>query len=57
VIDNRVSALFVELPVGKQDHVERRHALTAHLNDRKRSGQALAGVELTRISGLCPAPL
>ena len=57
VLDNRVSALVAELPVGLEDPVARPHALTTQLNDRKRSGQALAGAQLTQLAGLCPAPL
>lgn len=57
VFDNRVSALSAELPVGLEDPVERLHAITTRLDDRKRSGQALAGVKLTQLAGHCPAPL
>ena len=53
--DNRVSALFAELPVGLQDPVERLHAIT--LDALKRSGQAVAGSALTQLSGLAPPPL
>ena len=55
--DNRVSALFAELPVGLQDPVERLHAITAELDALKRSGQAVAGSALTQMSGLAPPPL
>jgi len=57
VLDNRVSALVAELPVGLQDPIARLHAVTTQLNDRKRSGQALAGAQLTQLAELCPAPL
>ena len=55
--DNRVSALFAELPVGLQDPVERLHAITITLDALKRSGQAVAGSALTQLSGLAPPPL
>jgi diacylglycerol O-acyltransferase / wax synthase len=55
--DNRVSALFAELPVGLQDPVERLHAITLTLDALKRSGQAVAGSALTQLSGLAPPPL
>ena len=55
--DNRVSALFAELPVGLQDPVERLHAITIEMDALKRSGQAVAGSALTQLSGLAPPPL
>ena len=55
--DNRVSALFAELPVGIKDPVERLHATTTELDALKRSGQAVAGSALTELSGLAPPPL
>jgi diacylglycerol O-acyltransferase len=55
--DNRVSALFAELPVGIKDPVERLHAITTTLDALKRSGQAVAGSALTGLSGLAPPPL
>jgi len=54
--DNRVTALFAELPVGVEDPVERLHAITIELDALKRSGQAGGGT-LTQLSGLAPAPL
>jgi diacylglycerol O-acyltransferase / wax synthase len=57
VFDNRVSALFAELPVGLEDPIERLHAITTRLDDGKRSGQVLAGVKLNQLAGVCPAPL
>ena len=57
ITDNRVSALFAELPVGLQDSVERLHAITIELDALKRSGQAAAGNTLTQLSGLAPPPL
>jgi diacylglycerol O-acyltransferase / wax synthase len=52
--DNRVSALFAELPVGIQDPVERLHAIATELDALKRSGQAVGGSTLTQLSGLAP---
>ncbi len=55
--DNRVSALFAELPIGVPDPVDRLHAITIELDALKRSGQAVAGSTLTQLSGLAPPPL
>lgn len=56
-MDNRVSAMFAELPVGLDDPVERLHAISAQLDDLKESKQALAGEALTSLGGFAPAML
>ena len=55
--DNRVSAMFAELPVGLSDPVERLHALTAQLQGLKESKQAVAGETLTSLAGFAPPAL
>lgn len=52
--DNRVSAMFAELPIGIADPVERLesiHLQMAHLKDSK---EAVAGEVLTSLSGFAP---
>jgi WS/DGAT/MGAT family acyltransferase len=55
--DNRVSAMFAQLPVGIDDPVERLHAVTAQLRDLKDSKQAVAGETLTSLAGFAPPAL
>lgn len=55
--DNKVSAMFAELPVGIADPVERLSVITAQLADLKESGQAVAGEALTALSGFAPPAL
>jgi diacylglycerol O-acyltransferase / wax synthase len=56
-LDNKVSAMFAELPVGIVDPVERLHAITAQLQDLKESRQAVAGEALTSAAGFAPPML
>jgi diacylglycerol O-acyltransferase / wax synthase len=56
-MQNKVSAMFAELPVGLDDPVERLHAIRDQLTDLKQSKQALAGEALTSASGFAPATL
>jgi diacylglycerol O-acyltransferase / wax synthase len=56
-LENRVSAMFAELPVGIDDPVERLHAISAQLDDLKESRQAVAGEALTSLSGFAPSML
>jgi WS/DGAT/MGAT family acyltransferase len=56
-LDNKVSAMFAELPVGIADPVERLHAITAQLQDLKESRQAVAGEALTSAAGFAPPML
>lgn len=55
--DNRVSAMFAELPVGVADPVERLHSITAQLQGLKESQQAVAGETLTSLAGFAPPVL
>jgi WS/DGAT/MGAT family acyltransferase len=56
-LENRVSAMFAELPVGIDDPVERLHAISAQLDDLKESKQALAGEAITALGGFAPPML
>jgi WS/DGAT/MGAT family acyltransferase len=55
--NNRVSGFFPGLPVGIADPVERLNALREQMEGFKRSGQAVAGDVLTRLSGYAPPVL
>ncbi|MDT7545537.1 MAG: diacylglycerol O-acyltransferase / wax synthase [Actinomycetota bacterium] len=55
--NNRVSAMFAELPVGIADPVERLHSVTEQLVRLKESKQAVAGDVLTGLSGFAPPML
>jgi WS/DGAT/MGAT family acyltransferase len=55
--ENKVSAMFAELPVGIGDPVERLHAITAQMEGLKESKQAVAGEALTSMSGFAPPML
>jgi WS/DGAT/MGAT family acyltransferase len=55
--NNRVSAMFAELPVGIAEPVERLHAVTAQLARLKDSKQAVAGDVLTGLAGFAPPVL
>jgi diacylglycerol O-acyltransferase len=55
--DNRVSAMFAELPVGLEDPVERLHSISEQLQGLKESQQAVAGETLTSLAGFAPPVL
>jgi diacylglycerol O-acyltransferase / wax synthase len=55
--ENKVSAMFAELPVSIEDPVERLHAITEQMDGLKDSKQALAGEALTSMSGFAPPML
>jgi diacylglycerol O-acyltransferase len=55
--ENRVSAMFAELPVHLENPVERLHAITQQMKDLKDSKQAVAGEALTSMSGFAPPML
>jgi diacylglycerol O-acyltransferase len=55
--NNRVSAMFAELPIGIADPVERLHAVTEQLARLKDSQQAVAGDVLTGLAGFAPPVL
>jgi diacylglycerol O-acyltransferase len=57
VYDNRVSAVFADLPVGVGDPVERLHAVRAQMDGLKESKQAVAGEVLVSLSGFAPPML
>ncbi len=55
--DNRVSAMFAELPVGIADPVERLAAIRAQMEHLKGAKGAVAGEVLTSLSGFAPPML
>jgi diacylglycerol O-acyltransferase len=55
--NNRVSAMFAELPVGAADPAERLARVRAQMDGLKQSKQAVAGDVLTSMSGFAPALL
>ena len=55
--NNRVSAMFAELPVGVEDPVERLEAVRTQMEGLKHSKQAVAGEVLTSLSGFAPSLL
>jgi WS/DGAT/MGAT family acyltransferase len=57
VYNNRVSAMFAELPVGVADPGARLDAVRAQMDGLKQSKQAVAGDVLTSISGFAPPML
>ncbi len=52
--NNRVSAVFAELPVGIADPAERLAAIRAQMKGLKQSKQAVAAETLTQLSGFAP---
>jgi WS/DGAT/MGAT family acyltransferase len=57
VYNNRVSAMFAELPVGIADPAARLESLRAQMDGLKQSKQAVAGDVLTSLSGFAPPML
>jgi diacylglycerol O-acyltransferase / wax synthase len=57
VYNNRVSAMFAELPIGIADPAERLDALRNQMDGLKQSKQAVAGDVLTSLSGYAPPML
>jgi diacylglycerol O-acyltransferase len=57
VYNNRVSAMFANLPVGITDPVERLASVRVQMDALKQSGQAVAGEVLTSLSGFAPPML
>jgi diacylglycerol O-acyltransferase / wax synthase len=55
--NNRVSAMFAELPIGIEDPVERLESISAQMDGLKRSQQAVAGEVLTSLTGFAPSLL
>ncbi len=55
--NNKVSAMFAELPVGIEDPVARLETIHEQMQELKHSGQAVAAERLTALSGFAPAML
>jgi diacylglycerol O-acyltransferase / wax synthase len=55
--ENKVAAMFAELPVSVADPVERLNAISAQMAKLKESNQALAAEALTAMSGFAPPVL
>jgi WS/DGAT/MGAT family acyltransferase len=55
--NNKVSAMFAELPVEVDDPVARLDAVRAQMQTLKQSGQAVAAERLTALGGFAPAML
>jgi WS/DGAT/MGAT family acyltransferase len=55
--ENKVSAMFAELPVSIEDPAERLRAITHQMDGLKDSKQAVAGEALTSMSGFAPPML
>jgi WS/DGAT/MGAT family acyltransferase len=55
--NNKVSAMFADLPVALADPIERLAAVHAEMKDLKESHQAVAGSTLTSLGGFAPAML
>ncbi len=52
--NNRVSAMFADLPVGIEDPADRLRSITAQMADLKESHEAVAGEVLTSLGGFAP---
>ncbi|MGA2321617.1 MAG: wax ester/triacylglycerol synthase family O-acyltransferase [Solirubrobacteraceae bacterium] len=57
VYNNRVSAIFADLPVAIEDPVLRLQSISAQMADLKESKEAVAGEVLTSLSGFAPPML
>jgi WS/DGAT/MGAT family acyltransferase len=55
--ENKVTAMFAELPVDIEDPALRLHAISEQMKDLKESKQAMAGEALTSMSGFAPPML
>lgn len=55
--NNKVSAMFADLPVAVADPVERLATVRAQMQDLKESHQAVAGSTLTSLGGFAPSML
>lgn len=56
-LDNKISAMLADLPVGIDDPVQRLRAVSGQMRDLKDSMQAVAGEALTSLSGFAPPSL
>lgn len=57
VYNNRVSAMFAELPVGIEEPIERLAAIHEQMQNLKESHQAVAAETLTSLTGFAPPAL
>ena len=55
--DNKVSAIFAELPIGIADPAERLRAVSVQMEGLKESKQAMAGERITELTGFAPPVL
>jgi diacylglycerol O-acyltransferase len=55
--DNKVSAMFADLPVAIDDPVDRLRSISEQMQRLKASGQAVAAERLTALGGFAPAML
>jgi WS/DGAT/MGAT family acyltransferase len=55
--NNKVSAMFAELPVGLEDPLARLGSVHEQMQELKQSGQAVAAERLTALGGFAPAVL
>jgi WS/DGAT/MGAT family acyltransferase len=55
--NNRVSAMYAELPIGIEDPVQRLDSVRTQMDGLKRSHEAVAGEVLVSLSGFAPALL
>jgi diacylglycerol O-acyltransferase / wax synthase len=55
--NNKVSAMFAELPIAIEDPVQRLHSVHEQMQELKHSGQAVAAETLTELGGFAPAML
>jgi WS/DGAT/MGAT family acyltransferase len=55
--NNKVAAMFAELPVAIEDPVARLRAIHEQMQDLKSSGQAVAAARLTALGGFAPGML
>jgi WS/DGAT/MGAT family acyltransferase len=56
-LENKVSAMFAELPVNIEDPLERLRSIAEQMSGLKESKQAVAGEALTSLSGFAPPML
>jgi len=56
-LNNRVSAMFAELPVGVREPVERLTSLSDQMNELKEHHQSVAGETLSSLQGMAPPML
>lgn len=55
-LDNRVSAVFVNLPVGEEDPLRRLELIREQMDDLKGTNQEVGGAQITRLTDAAVAP-